>query len=54
MDLRPLACENTLFDRAIKLTCIDHIIAHIIIIYSKTCLKWPLKDGQNKDLNDKW
>ena len=22
-------------------------------IYSKTCLKWPLKNRQNKDLNDK-
>ena len=22
--------------------------------YSKTCVKWPLKKRQNKDLNDKW
>ena len=22
--------------------------------YSKTCVKWPLKNRQNKDLNDKW
>ena len=22
--------------------------------YSKICLKRPLKNGQNKDLNDKW
>ena len=22
--------------------------------YCKTCLKWPLKNRQNKDLNDKW
>ena len=22
-------------------------------VYSKTCLKWPLKNRQNKDLNDK-
>ena len=22
--------------------------------YSKTCVKWPLKIRQNKDLNDKW
>ena len=22
--------------------------------YSKTCLKQPLKNRQNKDLNDKW
>ena len=21
--------------------------------YSKTCVKWPLKNRQNKDLNDK-
>ena len=25
-----------------------------IMIYSKTCLKQPLKNRQNKDLNDKW
>ena len=23
-----------------------------IIVYSKTCVKWPLKHRQNKDLND--
>ena len=23
-------------------------------IYSKTCLKWPLKNRQNKGLKDKW
>ena len=23
-------------------------------MYSKTCLKQPLKNRQNKDLNDKW
>ena len=23
-----------------------------IIVYSKTCVKWPLKNRQNKDLND--
>ena len=23
-------------------------------IYSKTCVKWPLKNRQNKGLNDKW
>ena len=22
--------------------------------YSKTGVKWPLKNRQNKDLNDKW
>ena len=22
--------------------------------YRKTCVKWPLKKRQNKDLNDKW
>ena len=25
-----------------------------ILIYSKTCVKLPLKNRQNKDLNDKW
>ena len=24
------------------------------VIYSKICLKWPLENGRNKDLNDKW
>ena len=24
------------------------------LVYSKTCLKRPLKNRQNKDLNDKW
>ena len=24
------------------------------VSYSKTCLKWPLKNRQNKDVNDKW
>ena len=23
-------------------------------VYSKTCVKWPLKNRQNKDLNDIW
>ena len=23
-------------------------------LYSKTCVKWPLKNRQNKGLNDKW
>ena len=22
--------------------------------YSKACVKWPIKNRQNKDLNDKW
>ena len=26
----------------------------VIDNYSKTCVKWPLKNRQNKDLNDKW
>ena len=26
----------------------------IIYMYSKTCVKRPLKNRQNKDLNDKW
>ena len=25
-----------------------------VSVYSKTCLKQPLKNRQNKDLNDKW
>ena len=23
-------------------------------VYSKTCVKWPLKNRQNKDVYDKW
>ena len=29
-------------------------INHKISLYSKTCLKQPLKNRQNIDLNDKW
>ena len=32
-------------------TCIVKYIEHI---YNKTSLKPPLKNRQNKDLNDKW
>ena len=28
--------------------------SHLGHMYSKTCLKWPLKNRQNRDLNDKW
>ena len=27
---------------------------HLLLRYSKTCLKQPLKDRQNKGLKDKW
>ena len=27
---------------------------YIEMVYSKTCFKQPLKNRQNKDLNDKW
>ena len=30
------------------------VLKKIIDIYSKTCIKPPLKNRQNKDLNDKW
>ena len=26
----------------------------VVMSYSKTCLKRPLKNGQNKGLKDKW
>ena len=36
----------------------DHMQMELIlmfsIIYSKTCVKQPLKNRQNKDLNDNW
>ena len=34
-----------------------HLLGYLLIYfgsYSKTCLKRPLKNKQNKDLNDKW
>ena len=30
------------------------VLIFYLIIYNKTCLKRPLKNRQNKDLNDKW
>ena len=30
------------------------VIFNLDTIYLKTCVKWPLKNRQNKDLNDKW
>ena len=27
---------------------------HLLVVYSKTCLKWQLKNRQNKGLNGKW
>ena len=26
----------------------------LYLLYSKSCVKWPLKNRQNKDLNDVW
>ena len=31
-----------------------HILGFHLNMYSKTCLKRPLKKGQNKDLNNTW
>ena len=33
---------------------IEHMIKEAKDSYSKTCVKQPLKNRQNKDLNDKW
>ena len=30
------------------------IFSFSLKIYIKTCVKWPLKNRQNKDLNEKW
>ena len=54
-----LECET--LDVSLKLApiigmfCLVQILANYSIYsyYSKTCLKWPLKNRQNKDLNDK-
>ena len=33
---------------------IENLFEASLYIYSKTCLNWPLKNRQNKDLRDKW
>ena len=37
---------------------VEIIFCHLVMMfesmYSKTCVKQPLKNRQNKDLNDKW
>ena len=34
---------------------VPHALSSLgIIIYNKACLKWPLKNRQNKDPNDEW
>ena len=38
---------------SIYTVCLSYLI-WINTVYSKTCLKRPLKNRQNKDLNDKW
>ena len=35
-------------------TCFGVMSQKVYITYSKTCVKWPLKNRQNIDLNDKW
>ena len=37
-----------------QLTATHRIPYRETIKYSETCIKWPLKNRQNKDLNDKW
>ena len=32
----------------------DQNAERLYLLYSKTCVKLPLKNRQNKDLNDKW
>ena len=34
--------------------CLSLSLSELHIVYSKTCVKRPLKNRQNKDLNDKW
>ena len=36
------------------LSCNDANALIYKVKYSKACLKWPLKNRQNKDLNDNW
>ena len=34
--------------------CLQKMIGLLLGLYSQTCVKRPLKNRQNKDLNDKW
>ena len=39
----------------LQFTAAGHVLIEILHTwYSKTCLKWPLKNRQNKGLKDKW
>ena len=31
-----------------------HLAKYLLKVHSKTCLKRPIKNRRNKDLNDKW
>ena len=47
--------EDTPEKRVEKIfTQMDMVIPLSYRLYSKTCIKLPLKNGQNKNLNDKW
>ena len=41
-------------DGAVVLSILELCALMIFYVYSKTCLKWPLKIRQNKGLNVKW
>ena len=59
--LQKLSADDTRMQRVISL-CEQHIkqnqlreiSLYPLMKYSKTCVKRPLKNRQNKDLNDKW
>ena len=50
MKEKKIICQLFFFEKSIQniMQFEDHNM------YSKTCVKWPLQNRQNTDLNDKW
>ena len=63
MQVKSIAEFSPLEHSAILLTCMYKATIFVLSIFKwplktgftvQTCVKWPLKNRQNKDLNDKW
>ena len=48
-----LIVKNSHFNKTVHLTA-SHQKEHVGCQYSKTCLKQPFQERQNKDFNNKW
>ena len=46
-------CTLTVYSASLSFSLLK-VQCNPIMTYSKTCVKWPLKNSQNKNLNDKW